>query len=786
MVFLSSRYPGGVQVIAGQLMKVSANDGLSIELISVRTLYANGTAMWWSSIIQIIVTMMIYLMTHQPVFLVFAIAFLLIDLARMVNAALFERADLASASAARLKKWELRYFIGALANCIMLGALCFASVHLIADPRAAIASILIAVVSMVALVARNYVSPMVVVGVSLAILAPLFIGFALLGGIYNWLLAALVLPYFWSNVSVASDLRRALVESYHGRRQLALVANNFDAALNGMPQGLLMFDCDRTITVANVKAARMMGFDHPAQLQGRSLETLLRLAQLRSYFPEDFLRLLRTKMQDLLDGKKQRDTFESPAKRHYEFTATPDPQHGTVLVIQDVTRRADAEAQINRMARYDSLTGLPNRSQFAEIANTYIDAVAMGTQIVLMVLDIDGLKRTNDTFGHRIGDEMLRAFADRLGSVEADRPVLSRFGSDEFVLLFQAQSTEAAIGTVERVVAAITGTYNVAGHDIQTGAHAGIAIVGASEFDLAVMHMNADLALDVAKKDNQRTWAVFVPTMDHSFRSKQRLRADLRKAIAEGALSVAYQPIVNIRTSRMTACEALSRWHHPEFGAISPAEFIPLAEEMGLISELTRSVIDRAVKDCSTWDSRIAVSVNLSSHDLQNRDTVSTIRSALKRHGIEPHLLEVEVTEGALITDRATTGSVLAELKGYGVQVAIDDFGTGYSSLSYLKNLPVNKVKIDRSFIADIAEEGRSLKLLRGIVQMSHELGLSVTIEGLETSAQSELVNQLVGAEHVQGFLYGAAMSADDIVKLLDVPMDHRLAMSEAGMSSLH
>ncbi|UGY09616.1 putative bifunctional diguanylate cyclase/phosphodiesterase [Phyllobacterium pellucidum] len=767
-------------------MKVEANDGLSIELIAVRTLYANGKATWWSSIIQILATATIYLKTHHAIYLAFALAFLVVDLARTANAGAFERANLVSASAATLKRWEWRYLLGALASCSVLGALCFVSIYMLPDATAAITSVIIVAGSMLALVTRNYVSPMVVLGLSIGILAPLCATLVLLGGVYNWLLALLILPYFWSNIGVAGNLRNSLFDALLGKRQLARVATNFDAALNGMPQGLLMFDGQQTITVANMKAAKMMGFDSPAQLEGRSLATLLRLAQSRSYFPEDALQSLRTKMQDLLSGSKQRDTFESPNKRHYEFTATPDPEHGTVLVIQDVTRRADAEAQINRMARFDSLTGLPNRSQFAEIAATYADDMVHGAQIALMVIDIDGLKRTNDTFGHRIGDEMLRAFADRLSLVEAERPLLSRFGSDEFVLLFSACSHEETIGTVERIMSAITGIYSVSGHDIQTGARAGVAIVEVDAFDLSVMHMNADLALDVAKKDSQKNWAVFVQTMDHTFRSKQRLRADLRRAIAEGTLSVAYQPIVNIRTSRMTACEALSRWDHPEFGAISPAEFIPLAEEMGLISDLTRNVIDRAVMDCRNWNSRIAVSVNLSSHDLQNRNTVSVIQSALKRHAIEPHLLEVEVTEGALITDRATTGSVLAELKGYGVQVAIDDFGTGYSSLSYLKNLPVNKVKIDRSFIADIAEEGRSLKLLRGIVHMSHELGLSVTIEGLETSAQSELVNQLVGAEHVQGFLYGAAMSADDIVKLLDVTMEHRLVVNEAGPHVFH
>ncbi|ATU90684.1 hypothetical protein B5P45_27590 [Phyllobacterium zundukense] len=767
------------------LMRTERNESISLELISLRTLYANKNAVWRTSVVQIIATLMIYIKTGHPIYVAFALAFFLTILCRIANATAFEQADLSTATPATLKKWEWRYLSGALTTCVLLGMLCFVSIYVLADSSAAITSVIIAVASMVALVTRNYVSPTVVVGMSVGILAPLFVTFILLGGFYNWLLALLIIPYFWSNLGIASNLRRSLFDALLGKRQLGVVANNFDAALNGMPQGLLMFDSNQTITVANMRAAKMLGFDRPEQLQGRSLEALLRLAQLGGGFTDDALGSLRVKIRDLLNGSKQRDTFVSPANRHYEFTATPDPQHGTVLVIQDVTRRADAEAQINRMARYDSLTGLPNRSQFAEIANTYPNTLQPGAQTILMVVDIDGLKRTNDTFGHRIGDELLRAFADRLASVDANHPVISRFGSDEFVLLFSATSHEEALLCVERVMATIAGQYVVSGHEILIGVHSGVAIADAAKFELAAMHMNADLALDVAKKETQKKWAVFVDTMDHSFRSKQRLKADLRRAIADGALSVAYQPIVNVRTLRMTSCEALSRWNHPEFGAISPAEFIPMAEEMGLISELTRSVIERAIKDCSRWESRIAVSVNLSSHDLQNMDMVNIIHSTLRQHDIEPHLLEVEVTEGAIITDRETTGSVLAELKDYGVQVAIDDFGTGYSSLSYLKDLPVTKVKIDRSFIADIVKEGRSLKLLRGIVQMSHELGLSVTIEGLETSEQSDLINQWIGAEYVQGYLYGAAMSADEIVKLLDIPMEQRLLAVKSDHASL-
>eukprot|EP01132_Coremiostelium_polycephalum_P009598 gene9598-11758_t len=657
-------------------MKIERNESIFLEILFLRTLYANKKAVWWTSVIQILATLVIYVKTDHPIYAAFALAFFLIVLGRTANASAFERKDLSSATMADLRTWEWRYLLGAISTCILLGLLCLVSIYVLADPSAAITSVAIVVASMVALVTRNYVSPTVVIGMSIGILAPLFLTFVLLGGIYNWLLALLILPYFWSNIRIASKLRQSLWDALLGKQQLSVVVSHFDAALNGMPQGLLMFDRNQTITVANMKAAKMMGFDEPEQVHGHSLQSLLRLARVKAYFPEETQASLSGKMQDLLSGRKERDMFMSPAKRHYEFTATPDPQHGTVLIFQDVTRRAEAEAQISRMARYDSLTGLPNRSQFAEIARTYTDGIEPGTQIALMVVDVDGLKRTNDTFGHRIGDELLRAFADRLASIDVTHPVISRFGSDEFVLLFSAATRDDVLQSVERIMAAISGQYTISGHDILTGAHAGVVIVCAAEFDLAVMHMNADLALDVAKKDSQKQWVVFVETMDHSFRSKQRLKSDLRKAIAEGTLSVAYQPIIN------------------------------------------------AIKDCSLWGSRIAVSINLSSHDLQNMDMADIIRSALHRHNVEPELIEVEVTEGAIITDREATGGVL-----------------------------------------------QSLKLLRGIVQMTHELGLSVTIEGLETREQFALINRWIGAEYVQGFLYGAATTAENIAKNFDIEM---------------
>src|SRR5690606_29486772 len=274
------------------------------------------------------------------------------------------------------------------------------------------------------------------------------------------------------------------------------------------------------------------------------------------------------------------------------------------------------------------------------------------------------------------------------------------------------------------------------------------------------MIVKADLALYKAKEQGKNRWRLFESTMDAEFRSRLMLKADLRSAVEARALRVVYQPIVSMETMRIESCEALCRWDHPELGPISPAVFIPLAEEIGVIADISTFVLEQACTECSKWPEHISVSVNLSAKDFHSRDVVGKVGSALEAAGLASHRLEVEVTETALLDDKSSTRVFLEELKSMGVRIALDDFGTGYSSLSYLHTLPLDKVKIDRSFLMDVAQSGRSLELLKGVVNLSRGLGLQVTMEGVETFEQLKILSQTVKPDLVQGFLFGAALTA--------------------------
>jgi predicted signal transduction protein with EAL and GGDEF domain len=288
-----------------------------------------------------------------------------------------------------------------------------------------------------------------------------------------------------------------------------------------------------------------------------------------------------------------------------------------------------------------------------------------------------------------------------------------------------------------------------------------ISTVDASDVD--DMIVKADLALYKAKESGKNGWRLFEAKMNAAFRNRQTMKSDLRSAVESRGLRVVYQPIVSMSTMKIASCEALCRWDHPELGPISPGIFIPLAEEMGIISDISEFVLEQATSECVKWPDDICVSVNLSAKDFHSRDVVEKVRNALERSGLAPQRLEVEVTETALLDDKSSTGNYLNEIKALGVRIALDDFGTGYSSLSYLHTLPLDKVKIDRSFLLDITHNARSLELLKGVVNLSRGIGLQITMEGVETFEQLKLLSQEVRPDVVQGFLFGSALTASGI-----------------------
>lgn len=740
-----------------------------IRLSFVRSLYGNRATLWFGMLAHVIACAVIYLKTGNVSFLVFAGVFTIIALARLFDMSRFDRAALANPTPEQLNQWEFRYLVGASAVCTALGMMCFFSTYVVKDSFAELASLSILLASVVSIVGRNYASRAAVIVMSACSLIPVLAGFVLAGSTFHMIIGFLLIPYFLSNIQMANGLREFLFAAVMGRRELAVVAGRFDAALNNMPQGLIMFDGDGKLVVVNNKAVSLLQISRDTDLTGRSLQTVLRYCSLHGLFPRSKLENIRTLIDDLLAGRRERDLFQFSDGRYIEFSCNQRRDEGAVLIFEDVTQRIEAEAQIQHMARYDGLTGLPNRMHFESLIKSLLSRRAHGKRMALVVLDINDFKHVNDTLGHHVGDQLLQKLAERLGDMDPTRFIPSRFGGDEFVIFVPDAGAEADIAPMmNHLLEAVSGAYRLSDHSVQVEVNAGIALAPASRFDLQSLHIKADLALYETKGVENRSWAVFEEAMDVRYRSRQRLKNDLRSAIANGSLKVVYQPIVSTQSLRIVSCEALSRWDHPELGPISPADYIPLAEEMGIITDITRFMLERACLDCVNWGDRIGVSVNLSAIDLKNSDITHIVASALRNSGLPTNLLEVEVTESAIISDRNKTCNVLQQLKNAGINVALDDFGTGYSSLSYLNTLPLTKVKVDRSFVQGITTDRRSLMLLRGVTQISHEMGLGVTVEGVETQEQLALIRGAAGADLVQGYLLGAPLPASAISALID------------------
>ncbi|KAB2697926.1 putative bifunctional diguanylate cyclase/phosphodiesterase [Brucella haematophila] len=735
-----------------------------VRLSFMRSLYGNRTTLWFGLLAHVVACVVIYVKTVDWHFIGFAGLFAVVALGRLYDMRQFDRARLGHLTSADLDRWELRYLIGASLVCATLGMLCFFSIFVLRDPFAELASLTILLASVVSIVGRNYASAKAVVLMSICTLIPVLAGLVLAGTPFHIIIGLLLIPYFLSNIEMANGLREFLFAAVMGKRRLSIVAGRFDAALNNMPQGLLMLDGQQRIAVINNKAKAMLRIAEHTKLHGRRLEVLLRYCAREGLFPHNDMANVRARMTDLVAGRKTRDIFQLSGERYIECIGNQTVGDGAVLMFEDVTQRVEAEARIQHMARFDGLTGLPNRNYFETMVRTLRAHQSADSFAALVVIDINHFKHVNDTLGHHTGDVLLRLFAQRLYSLDQQRFVVSRFGGDEFVVfVFNLQTQAEITGIMDHITSVVSGVYDLDGDHVHIDISAGIAIENIANCDVGNMHINADLALYEAKGHEDRQWAVFVGAMDTKYRSRQKLKADLRQAIGNNEIKVVYQPIVSAQSLRIVACEALARWVHPELGSVPPAEFIPLAEEMGIITDITRFMLDQACKDCLTWGDRIGVSVNLSAIDLKSNEIARDIASALQKSGLPAHRLEVEVTESAIIADRNKTSMVLQRLKNAGINIALDDFGTGYSSLSYLNTLPLTKVKVDRSFVRDITTDRRSLMLLRGVTQLSHELGLGVTVEGVETEEQLALIRVAAGADLVQGYLLGMPLPADTI-----------------------
>jgi diguanylate cyclase (GGDEF)-like protein/PAS domain S-box-containing protein len=437
-----------------------------------------------------------------------------------------------------------------------------------------------------------------------------------------------------------------------------------------------------------------------------------------------------------------------------------------INVVDDVTDRRRADEKIAHLAHYDALTDLPNRALFREQIERELQRTSRGGQFALLYIDIDKFKGINDSLGHHVGDELLKTVAARIRSCIRQTDLIARLGGDEFaVIQTDIGNTADVVEFVTRIQEVIRQPYHCSGHQLSTDASIGIAMAPRDGTDLDQLMKNADLAMYGAKADGRRTYRFFEPAMDARAQARLTMERDLRQALADGGFEIHYQPVVDLLNDEVTGCEALLRWHHPERGMISPAEFIPVAEDTGLIVELGEWVLRTACAEAASWPDHVRLAVNVSPVQLKCQTLALKITSALRASGLPANRLELEITEAVLIRDDEAALAILHQLRAIGVRIALDDFGTGYSSLSYLKRFPFDKIKIDRCFVSDIAEIDGSSAIVQAVVNIAAARNMTTTAEGVETPEQKQMLRAL-GCTEMQGYLFSAAKPGPEVRRL--------------------
>jgi diguanylate cyclase (GGDEF)-like protein/PAS domain S-box-containing protein len=441
---------------------------------------------------------------------------------------------------------------------------------------------------------------------------------------------------------------------------------------------------------------------------------------------------------------------------------------GYLVAVVDVTERRKAEARIAYMAHHDGLTNLPNREFYQDRLRLALEHGQSGSnRVAVLCVDLDLFKNVNDSFGHPMGDRLLRLVADRLRSQVRGNNLAARLGGDEFAVILASDVSPNEVSDFSaRLIKILSASYDIDGIEVVIGASIGVALSPGDGSTTEELMRNADMALYRAKSDGGGVHRFFEREMDQLAQKRRDMELDLRRAFANGEFELHYQPLVDIAADRISGFESLLRWRHPEKGMISPADFIPVAEDIGLIVSLGEWVLREACTEAAKWPDAIKVAVNLSPVQFRSRNLVQAVISALAHSGLSPLRLELEITESLFLAETEANLAILHQLRGLGISISMDDFGTGYSSLSYLRSFPFDKIKIDRSFVKDIAERPDCLAIVRAISGLGRSLNITTTAEGVETIDQLDWL-RAEGCNEVQGFLFSAARPAAEVEALL-------------------
>jgi diguanylate cyclase (GGDEF)-like protein/PAS domain S-box-containing protein len=561
-------------------------------------------------------------------------------------------------------------------------------------------------------------------------------------------------------IVVCSDIS----QSKEQKARLHQTNLRLDAALDNMSQGLCLFDARNRLEVVNRRFYEIFGLSRDLIKPGVDFHTILALSQARDQnASETPAQLLAEQVEFMKRHQAGTHYYELNDGRIIASVCNQTSNGGWVATFEDVTERRQAEAKIMHMARHDALTDLPNRVLFREKME---QALAHGERLAVLFLDLDRFKTVNDSLGHPIGDTLLCAVTKRLQQAVRGNDMVARLGGDEFAIVQMGAEPSQASELAARIIAAVSEPFEIDGHQVVIGVSVGIAVAPADGEQPDQLLRNADMALYRAKSEGRGTYHFFQPEMDAQMQARHALEVDLRKALLSGQFQLYYQPIVDLRSGKVTSFEALIRWNHPARGLVGPNEFISVAEEIGLIGALGDWVLKQACQDASTWPGKLSVAVNLSAAQFRNSMLTLSVVSALGASGLAANRLELEITETALLQDDRAVLDTLHQLRELGVRISMDDFGTGYSSLSYLRSFPFDQIKIDRSFIRELGKKDDCVAIIRAVARLGSNLGMVTIAEGVESREQLEIL-RAEGCTHAQGYLFSPPRPVSEVPQLL-------------------